>query len=189
MVVTNQTYGYRVDADDRIVAVDPLWLAFARENGAAELTEPTVLGKSLWDFMQDRALCSIYSKIHAQVRSSGHAAVIPFRCDSPTLRRYMRMTITPGDAGSLIYESRIQRVVPQRYLGLLDGKLTRTDSQLKVCSGCKRAMLESVGWLDLEDICFRTGLLEQQDLPQLYHTICPACAEAMKQSVGNYDVA
>ena len=109
-------YRYRVDAADVLVWVDELWLAFAKENGAPGLTRGSVVGQSLWDFVSGNELCSLYAEIHSRVRSSGLPAVLPFRCDSPSLQRHMRMTITREDEGQLGYECLLVRAVPRAIL-------------------------------------------------------------------------
>ena len=183
------TYRYSVDADDLLIEVDTLWLAFARENGAAELTAASVLGRSLWDFVEGEAIRAVYEVIHTRVRSSGKSAMFPFRCDSPTLKRYMRMTIAFAEADQLIYESHILRVEPQRPLVVLDADQQRSQSFLTICSCCKKAMLESVGWLEIEEFVLAMGILESDNIPQLCHSICPECFKTICRSVDNNTAA
>ena len=182
-------YRYRVDAADLLVWVDELWLAFARENGAAGLIRESVLGRSLWDFVVGDELCRLYMEIHARVRSSGLPAVLPFRCDSPSLQRHMRLTITRGDQGQLEYESLLVRAVPQRNSELLDSKRQRSTTTLTICSCCKRALLEPDEWLDLEDVSIRLQLFEAPQVPELRHTICPPCADALRNLSDNGSAA
>lgn len=189
MAHETQSYRYAVSADDVVVAVDTLWLAFARENGAAELTESSVLGRSLWDFVEGEALRAVYSDIHARVRAAGKTATFYFRCDSPLLKRHMRMTISPGETGQLIYASQVVWTEPQRNLALLDVDRLRSKSYLTICSCCKKAMLEPDGWQDIESVSRTLGLLETGQVPQLRHTICPACSETMRNCVANSEVA
>lgn len=189
MAFETQSYRYCVDADDLLIEVDALWLAFARENGAAELTAASVLGRSLWDFMEGAAIRAVYEVIHKRVRSSGKSAAFPFRCDSPTLKRYMRMTITCAKADQLTYESHILRVEPQRLQVVLDANQQRSESFLTICSCCKKAMLESVGWLEIEDLALAVGILESDNIPQLCHSICPDCFKTMSSSVDNSTAA
>lgn len=189
MAVEPQKYSYRVDAADTLVWVDSLWLAFGRENGATELTEKTVLGESLWNFVEGEETRRLYREIHARVRSEISTIVLPFRCDSPSLQRHLRMTITREDAGRLRYENRLIRVMPQRHLGILDSQRPRSDSLLTLCSCCKRGLLESVGWLDLEDLCARLLLFEASKVPRLRHTICPDCSQAMLPTRDNGSAA
>jgi hypothetical protein len=186
---SQQRFLYRVDANDLLVWVDSWWLAFARENGASELTEARVLGRSLWDYIADDGTRRLYREIHEQIRASGRRAVLPFRCDSPTVRRHMRLTITTGDAGRLCYESVLLLVEPRSRLRLLDRDFPRSEDLLTMCSCCKRALIESVGWLDIDEVAARLRLFERQRAPQLRHAVCPECAHAPSRSPENGNAA
>ena len=178
-------YQYRVDAEDRLVWVDEWWLAFANENGAPELTEDAILGRPLWDFVSDEVTRQLYKEIHIRVRSSRQPTVLPFRCDSPSLQRHMRLTIVMDPSGELIYESVLQRAVPQRRNPLLESEVRRDDSAVTMCSCCKRALLEPLGWLGVEDICIRLRLLEAQTVPEIRYTVCPKCTQLMNPDNGS----
>jgi len=182
-------YRYRIDANDVLVWVDTLWLAFAVENGAAELATESVLGRVLWDFVSGDDLRRLYMEIHSRVRSSGKPAILPFRCDSPSLQRHMRLIITRGDAGQLDYESLLVRAVPQRHIGLLDAQRPRSGAFLTICSCCRRALFEPLGWLEVEDVSVRLGLFESQKVPKLRHTVCSACTKTLKGAVDNGSAA
>ena len=189
MAAQGLKYRYRVDAADVLVWVSELWLAFAKENGAADLIEESVLGRSLWDFVSGDELRRLYAEIHSRVRLSGTPVVLPFRCDSPSLQRHMRMTITREDAGQLAYDSVLVRAVPQRPLEILDSRWKRSAAVLTMCSCCKRALLEPVGWLGLDDVAVRLQLFEAEKVPELRHTICPECANTLRSSSGNGSAA
>jgi predicted Fe-S protein YdhL (DUF1289 family) len=176
MTTPSLNYRYRVDAADRLTWVDDQWLAFARENGAAGLVEPMVVGRSLWEFMQDDATRELYQEIHERIRATGNPLVMPFRCDSPLLQRHMQLTISREPGGQLMYHSRFVRVIPQPSCALLDPNRERSDAFLSMCSCCKRSLLEPVGWLDLEDISVRLRIFEMPKIPQVHYTVCPSCA-------------
>ena len=178
----SQRYRYRVDAADQLVWVDERWLAFARENGATELTEERVLGRSIWDFVSGDATRRVFLELHDRIRQTGKTIVVPFRCDSPTLKRHMRLTISRADAGQLLYQSVVIRVEPQRRLRVLDMSKRRSSAILTMCSCCKRALLESRGWLDVEDVSVRLRLFEAREIPSLRYTVCPECATKITNS-------
>lgn len=182
-------YRYRVDAADKIVWVDALWLAFAQENGAAELVEDFVLGRSLWDFVSGEDTRRLYFEIHARARSSDRPVVLPFRCDSPSLQRHMRLKITRESGGQLFYESLLVRAVPQRCLQVLDSEQPRSNTFLLMCSCCKRSFVEPMGWLSVEDVSVRLGLFDTQKVPELRHTICPECGDAPNHESNNGNAA
>lgn len=185
----SQTYRYAVDAADRLVWVDDWWLAFARENGAPELTADAVYGRSLWDFVTAGATQQLYAQLHARVRATRQRVVVPFRCDSPRLKRHMRLTIVPQDEGRLDYESVLLRTEPQSALPVLDATRPRSEAVLTTCSCCKRALLESVGWLELEEVAVRLRLFEKPKPPQLRYAVCPGCHQAVEEEAENGSAA
>lgn len=182
-------YRYRVDAADVLVWVDSWWLAFARENGATELTEQRVLGRSLWDFVADSGTRELYQQIHRQVRAGGQLGVLPFRCDSPTVSRHMQLTITLGDAGQLSYQSVLLRAETHPMLGLLARDQLRSDALLTMCSCCMNALIEPVGWLELTEVVVRLRLLELERAPRLRYAMCPDCTAQLRQFAENGNAA
>ena len=174
---TSHIYRYRVDASDTIVAVDEWWLAFAKENNSLDLDEASVVGKSLWSFIADSPTQKLYKEIHRFVRVTGNPITVPFRCDSPTLRRYMQLTITRHDKQHLDYESVLLRAVPSRRLALLDPIQQRSAAFLTMCSFCKRSLIEPSGWLEIENIAIKLRLYREQTVPEIRYTVCPDCED------------
>jgi hypothetical protein len=174
-----QIFRYGINDADVIEHVDRWWLAFASENNANELDETSVLGHPIWEFIADLPTQRLYREIHHRVRSSGNPIEVPFRCDSPTMRRYMRLTISHSAAGHLRYESQLIRAVPQRQLPLLNPSSKRSDAFLTMCSCCKRSLIEPSGWLEMEDIALRLRMYDQQAVPDLRYTLCPDCSKQL----------
>jgi hypothetical protein len=168
-------YRYAVDASDTIVSVSPLWLAFARENGAPELSEQAMIGRSLWDFIEGAETTRLYQAIFQRVRSTVPRVIVPFRCDSPTLRRQMRLEIHRGPENSIRLDGVLERVELTPQLNLLDPGFPRSDDLLTMCSCCKRAIIEPVGWLEIDQAAARLHLLERDRAPRIRQTICPDC--------------
>ncbi len=179
VIQTTQVYRYCVDASDTIVAVDEWWLAFAKENNTTDLDEPSVVGKSLWSFIADYATQKLYKEIHRFVRVTGNPITVPFRCDSPTLRRYMQLTITQRENQQLAYESILLRAVPSRRLSVLDPSEERSAAFLTMCSFCKRSLIEPAGWLEMENIAIKLRMYRKQTVPELRYTVCPECEDQL----------
>ena len=176
-------FEYRVDGDDRIAEVSSSWLAFAQENGAHELTEASIVGHDLWDFISGEEAIELYRKIHARVRGRDQVVVIPFRCDSPTIRRDMQLIVS-GDTDDdyVHYTSNIVRASTQPYLALLDSTRIRQDARLWMCSCCKKVLLEPDGWIDIEEFSDRIQLNARRILPQCHHTLCSTCGKLFFES-------
>jgi hypothetical protein len=118
---------YQVDADDRIRFVDAEWIAFARQNAAAELDTDAVLDRSLWQFVVGKETRHLYQMIFTGVRERLSEKTVPFRCDSPTRRRYMELLVAPLVDGGLAISGSTVREEPRPYVALLDSGVPRTD--------------------------------------------------------------
>jgi hypothetical protein len=163
---------HRIDADDTIVLVDEAWRRFARANGAPSLAG-SAEGRSLWDFVAGFEVRELHRILLQRVRSDGRVVEFAFRCDSPTLRRHLRMTIVALPGGHVEFRSRTLREEPRAAVPLLDAGATRTGEWLTMCSWCKRVKLDD--WVEAEDAVDELGLFEQTTLPSISHGACPAC--------------
>lgn len=171
-------YRYAIDPQDVITSVCPLWLAFARENGASQLTREAVVGRSLWEFIDGTETKHFYQLLLHRVRHSNASTIIPFRCDSPTLRRFMRLELIPETDGSVYLIGVLERVEQTEPFHLLEPNFPRSAQMLTLCSCCKRFLVESCGWLELGDVAERLHLHKKQTAPKLRNSICPDCLVA-----------
>ena len=140
---------YRIDRNDAIVYVNDRWTTFALANDAAELAAAAVIGRSLWDFVCDSTTGTIYRDILVRVRA-GRQVTFPFRCDSSSSRRSMRMTVVPAGAGQVQFESEILETDPAAEGLLWNRHATRGDDMVTVCSWCKQVKVGG-GWAEIED--------------------------------------
>jgi len=175
MNVPLPSYRYAIDADDRISAVDAQWLAFARDNDAAKLTEEFVLGRPLWDFVEGAPTRRLYEAVFHTVRQDKATAVVPFRCDSPTLQREMRLQIASSDGRTIHLEGVLCHTQSTPYLPLLDREVHRSTHRLTLCSLCKRALVEPLGWIALDRAVVCLRLSDVRLPPQMVQSVCPAC--------------
>ena len=176
------TYRYCLDEADVVVCVDSWWLAFAKENNAAGLNETAVVGKVVWEFIADEPTRMLYKEINHRVRSSGNPITVPIRCDSPTLKRYMQLSIGQHVDGQLLYESSLIRALAQPRQAVLDSKQKRSNAFLTMCSFCKRSLIEPSGWLEMENISLKLRMYEAHTVPELRYTVCPECANQLQHT-------
>jgi hypothetical protein len=173
-----KSYFYEIDERDVLVDVDAAWLLFARECGAAELGVEKVLGRSLWEFVSDVQTISLYVEIFARARASRTTVVVPFRCDGPEVRRFMELSISPGNRpGNLALVGRLLRTEHRPPVALLDPLVPRSESFVRMCSWCKKVQVGEE-WLEVETAVSRLELFGEPVLPQLNHGICDSCQEA-----------
>ncbi|PIQ62029.1 MAG: hypothetical protein COV99_07455 [Bacteroidetes bacterium CG12_big_fil_rev_8_21_14_0_65_60_17] len=183
-VTSTNEFTYIVDEDDRIVSISDNWDSFALENKAPDLTAQVVVGQSLFTFVADEATQHIYRIILEQVRRTGRTIVFSYRCDSPSVRRFMELRISRSDEGNVQFDSRIMREEPRDPVLLLDEALERSDDFLSICGWCKKVHV-SGEWMEVELALERLDLFGQSPLPRLTHGICPACTERMMQEIAS----
>jgi hypothetical protein len=170
---------YVIDAEDRIRSVDADWAYFARENAAPELSGPGVIGRPLFDSIADAATREIYRTVLQRVREQDTPVLLPFRCDAPDRRRYMRLVITPLYGGEVQFDAVLEREEARPRVGLLDVGVSRADWFVRACSWCKRIDAGRDDWVEAEDAVVRLDLFGAAAFPQITHGICPRCERSL----------
>jgi hypothetical protein len=165
---------YWVDARDYLVRVNEAWDVFAHENDAPDLVAERVTGRPIWDGIADAGTRHLYAALLPRVRA-GATARFSLRCDSPTMRRRLHLTIGPDEAGLVRFESVVTAIEPRPEQPLLRRDLPRGLGVLTVCGWCKRVSVLD-GWLELEDAVAQLRLFDVDLLPELSHGLCPDCS-------------
>lgn len=175
---------HTVDADGNIAAVNDEWVEFARENGAPELDRDAVVGRDIWGFIAGMETRHISRLLLDKAGRSGKGLTIPYRCDSPGLRRFMEMEI--ATAGNVIVEfrSRILKFERREPVLLLDPHAGRGGEFLTICSWCRRARLDSM-WVELDEAVKKLDLFSSASLPQLTHGMCQDCGKLVRKKTGS----
>jgi hypothetical protein len=169
---------YRVTPDHRIVWTSGNWDSFARENGAPELADGAVLGHSLWEFIEGPETRLVYEALLERVRASGNGVTLPFRCDSPAVRRFMELRVTCASNAELEIVAELIREEARPPVPLLDTERLRNGDPIRICSFCKSVESQPQSWVEVEEAVAELGLDERSHLPPLIHAVCPDCAVA-----------
>lgn len=168
---------YELDADLRLVSVDEAWTAFALANAAPELVPPGPLGRPVLDAISDPMTRRLYHDLLARLGASGRSVTFAIRCDSPALRRFLDLSITPLAAG-FRFRSTLRRVEPNPGGAVLEAGIPRGGGLLRICSWCKRVDVRGA-WEELDVAVPASGLLETGRLPPVTHGICDECLARM----------
>ena len=168
----------QVDAKDRITFVDANWVAFAAENGLPALTAEAVTGELLWDYLSDETSRQFYKIFMADVRKTRRGITVPFRCDGPKCRRFMKMSILPLAGGAVEFRSVLIREEARPKVNLFDPDFPRTKGFLTVCAWCKK--VKASDWVEAEDAMQQLKFFDRLQLPQITHGICEDCIRTLK---------
>jgi hypothetical protein len=174
----SQVFIHRIDAADYIRYVSPSWITFGEENGAKHLIG-TVIGNQLWRYVGGLEVRRIYRALLDRIRADRRPVQFPFRCDSATLRRHMRMLMTVLPDGGVEFESSMIREEPRPRLALLDPAVPRSDKHVVLCAWCKRVNRQGQ-WYELEEALHTNSFFDSPRPPHVDHEICPHCREIVK---------
>lgn len=170
---------YRIDRDDILILFNDEWNRFAQENGSSDLIGDKVYRRSLWDFIGDVETRHLHETLLANVRSRGEILNLPFRCDSPVLRRFMEMNISPVGNGWIEYRCRIVKTEVRDHVPLIAGESVSSESFLRMCSWCKKIDAGSGSWLEVEDAVKVLRIFLEEHIPQISHTMCDICMSSL----------
>ena len=175
----SETYSYRVDSDDVIVEVSENWKSFVDYNlGADSCLPEQVIGSSLWSHVRDPETRHLYEIILEKVRSEDKILTFPFRCDSPSERRFLELTVYDEGDGTVHFDSAIIRTEPREAVGWLNPNEKRSDEFLRICSMCKKVAISEEEWVEIEGAMQALRLFEKDLLPQFTHSLCIDCYES-----------
>lgn len=94
---------YQIDEKDLLIFVNDHWDSFAEANGSRNLVGLNLYKQPIWNFIQDIETKHLHQTLLKKVRTDNAILDLPFRCDSPTLRRFMQMNIAPLADGGVEY--------------------------------------------------------------------------------------
>lgn len=178
-----EQYRYTISQDDQMESVSEAWSTFAEENSATDLGPARIVGRSLWDFITDAETRQLYEHLFARVREVQASVSVPFRCDAPAIRRFMRLTIAPAGSGSLELVVHVVAEEERQEVELLDVSIPRDSDLITMCSWCLRVLVAPDQWDEVEVAIERLRLFERRVLPGISHGVCPECF-ARVMSVG-----
>jgi len=173
IVISWGMLSYTVDALDRIVEIEGAWDEFAAANGCPGLTRAVVRGRVLFDFVTGAEAQELSRLFLARARA-GRVVDVGFRCDSPSLRRFLRLALHPEAAGRVRCASILVRQEVRPPQPLLDAASPRSQASVRICGWCKKVDARGA-WKEVEDAADELRLMEGDAFPQLSHAICPTC--------------
>jgi hypothetical protein len=177
---------YRLDRRDQIVQVDDGWARFAREAGAGELLSPGVLRRPIWQFVSDARTRLLQSLLLRRVRTTRIPIVLPFRCDSPGVKRWMEMELRATGDGGVTVSTRLLRQESRPPVHLLEPGDARSGGEvLKVCGWCNTVQLGEGPWQEVEDLLAENPhWVRDGETPEITHRLCSDCDTRLVEASG-----
>jgi hypothetical protein len=175
--MTATTLHYAIDHDDRLIQVDEGFYEFAAANGWDGAGD--CLGRTLWDFVAGAEMVKLQRILLRRLRSEVREVELPFRCDSPDVRREMDIRISANASGRLVlFAANSREETPREAQPLLDPSAPRGDDTIEMCGWCDRFRIDGE-WVEIEVAAERLSLFARTELPAISHGICDDCSELL----------
>jgi hypothetical protein len=166
---------YRVDSHYNVIAGNPAWHEFYKENGDGRSVN-AFIGDNLFDHIHSRELQGIYRRIFDFARNHRQPIVLRFRCDSPCFKREMEMRITHTAEGGFDFCNRV---------------ITETPWPLEVlrhdwppigilCGWCNRVKVNQE-WHELPQALRMLNAFPETT--RISHGVCPQCKALLFSSL------
>jgi hypothetical protein len=173
---------YRINAQDGITYVNDEWSKFAVENGAPELIGLRVLNKNIWSFISGMSVDSLYRQIIQRVRS-GIEMTFDLRCDSPELKRLLKMTVKPLTNGEIEFSTHLIWQKERTSNNMHDSIPPRSPRVIMTCSWCNRIEVATSEWKEIEEAFDILNFFRSNELPRLSHGICGDCYKRISKTI------
>lgn len=175
MVLNASEVIYEINHRNELVRLNSAWDQFATDNGSPELIRERVTHKPLLTFIHDAETRHIHEILLERVRAGRQIKALPFRCDSPELRRFMEMDIIAHENGHVLYRCRTLRTEIREPIMSVSVLRRSGDGIMRVCSWCKKVGVDNACWVEIEDAIRLMRLDSDALAPRITHTICDSC--------------
>jgi hypothetical protein len=166
----------RLSGSDVITSVGGEWDQFANGNDGGDLGGDAVIGSSFWSWVAGAELRLLLSLLLRRIRDDHASVIVPYRCDSPTRRRYMCFEAEPmADGGVCMLHTLLREEVRGASLPFLDRLASRGPELVRMCGWCNAIDTGAGTWLELDDAVKVLPLLAMDVQPAISHGICPSC--------------
>jgi len=166
---------YWIDGTDTIVKVNQVWDHFALGNdGGDSVLSSKVVGRNVFDFISGDETRMYLGALLQHARFLNKTLVRPYRCDSPALRRYMEMQVSPDEGDLVRLDHVLLRAEPYEVPVVYRYEDNPDVEALFRCSVCSDLQVGD-RWFAPEDARILCGLAPEKPLAVRY-AVCPSCS-------------
>lgn len=170
---------YIIDAQDRIVFVNPAWSRFVAPPRGVGPALPDVIGRPIWDRIPDGVVRQLWELLYSRVRAIGGSVFVPTRADRADERRLIDIELTPLGDGSIRHVCEPVWREGRPAVALLDPAYPRDERGLRCCMWCRRIQVRLGGWEEIEDAQQTLAIPADSTLPRLEPTACTTCKQSL----------
>ena len=170
---------YQVNENNELMAFSSQWDIDALANKVPKLLSRHLIGKHISIFISgDTTNMFTETMIHA-ARVRQIPLIKTYRCDSPTHKRTMQMTLTPFPDGSVRIAHQVVSESPWHHIRIIS-TARNPHRKVKRCSMCNN-LLDGDEWIT-QDVFFERHPDRNAKTLAVFYGICPNCNSAPASS-------
>ena len=170
---------YIIDAQDRIVFVNPAWSRFMAPARGAGPSLSEVIGRPIWDGISEGIVRQLWELLYNRVRAIGGSVFVPMRADRVDERRLIDIELTPLADGSIRHVCEPVWQEARAAVALLDPSYPRDERSLRCCMWCRRIQVRLGAWEEIEDAQQTLAIPAESTLPRLEPGACSTCKQSL----------
>lgn len=163
---------YWLDNKKRIAYVSTFWDEFAVENEGKNVISSKVIGKSIWEFIDSDTTKMWLDTLLRFSETTKKEIERPYRCDSPDLKRYMKMKVVVEGSNILRLEHTVlkteKRINSIKIFHRSSSGIASENSFKVRCSVCGR-IKDNEEWKEIENIS------DQKKQYTVIYSVCEHC--------------
>lgn len=170
---------YIIDAQDRIVFVNPAWSQFVASARGDGPGLPDVFGRPVWDRVPGGVVRQLWKLLYDRVRGAGGSVFVPMRVDRADERRLVDIELQLLGDGSIRHVHELVWREARAAVALLDPSYPRDDRSLLSCTWCRRIQVRLGAWEEIEDAQQTLAIPADSTLPRLQPSACNTCKQSL----------
>ena len=170
---------YVIDAQDRIVFVNPAWSHFVAPLRGAGPGLPDVFGQPIWSRIPEGVVRQLWELLYGRVRAIGGSVFVPMRVDRADERRLIDIELQPLGDGSIRHVCEPVWRESRAAVALLDPSYPRDERTLLGCTWCRRIQVRLGAWEEIEDAQRTLAIPADSTLPRLAPGACTTCKQSL----------
>jgi len=169
---------YLVNSDNIIVEVNQNWDAFAHENNGENVAQSEVVGRSVLDFVTGKVTRNYWQELLNRARDTLQPMTIDYRCDAPSLKRWMRMELQREENGNLrISHQQLATAPRSKPIHFKPARHRGQQTHIR-CSFCSRIKIKE-HWHEADDAAHHSNEVTHTD-GHTFHVTYGLCGECVK---------
>jgi len=167
------TTTYWLDKEYRVTRVSPEWDDFAKLNNGENITSEKVVGKLIFDYITDDTTRMWLETILLLAKVTQKTFERPYRCDSPDLKRFMKLRVTTDEHN----EIRLEHIVlstEKRYRNItFEYKKDFMSIPYIRCSICGFIKSDNK-WSEPDELIKKEATIKTHEFKVIY-SVCESC--------------